>query len=153
MIQIYVGSIKPESWALLINFYLKILLPVTKYGVWLLMIRIYDKSFPIVINVYLLFENYITVTMGLEYFACHINGSNRECEDPMIRIYEGFIKPESCTLLINFYLLFENFSSRHYSLWDLTVSHVTQLTEMIADARIQWSESMKDLITPNHALY
>ncbi len=36
---------------------------------------------------------------GLDCFACHsINGSDRRCEDPMIRIYEGFIKPETCVL-------------------------------------------------------
>jgi len=43
--------------------------------------------------------NLLVPTQGLDCFACHsINGSDRRCEDPMIRIYEGFLKPETCAL-------------------------------------------------------
>ena len=48
-----------------------------------------------------IFNNSFTVPSihGLDCFACHsINGSDRRCEDPMIRIYEAIIKPETCVL-------------------------------------------------------
>jgi len=41
----------------------------------------------------------VPTIQALDCFACHsVNGSDRRCEDPMIRIYEGFLKPETCAL-------------------------------------------------------
>ena len=56
-----------------------------------------EKWFPFIY--FLSFTAVVPTIEALDCFACHsVNGSDRRCEDPMIRIYEGFLKPETCAL-------------------------------------------------------
>ena len=55
---------------------------------------------------FLVFVTFVTVLVGqvpqvtsLSCFSCYsVNGSDRRCDDPMIRMYTGIIDPVECTL-------------------------------------------------------